>query len=94
MKSASFLVLALFSWGALLSTPATADVKKPTKLEAAQMLKVVASIQKTLNKLGGKLKVDGVMGKSTRKAIAAYQKENGLKVTGEPNQETLKHLGL
>lgn len=39
-------------------------------------------IQTMLNKLGYKLKVDGVLGEATLRAIKAFQKNNGLKVDG------------
>ena len=37
-------------------------------------------------------RADGRFDASTRTAIAAYQKKNGLPVTGRPDQETLDHL--
>nr|WP_322868131.1 lytic murein transglycosylase [Aquicoccus sp. G2-2]MEA1114364.1 lytic murein transglycosylase [Aquicoccus sp. G2-2] len=36
---------------------------------------------------------DGVFGKKTENAIRAYQKANGLAVTGEPSQALLRRLG-
>jgi peptidoglycan hydrolase-like protein with peptidoglycan-binding domain len=36
--------------------------------------------------------VDGVAGKNTRMAIAAYQKSAGLKVNGEVSNELIEHL--
>jgi peptidoglycan hydrolase-like protein with peptidoglycan-binding domain len=53
------------------------------------------AIQKALNKEGYKLKDDGLMGKHTRAAIEAFQKKNALKITGNPDEETLaKLLGI
>ena len=38
--------------------------------------------------------VDGVLGKQTKQALLTYQIKYGLPVTGTPNAETLKALGL
>lgn len=38
--------------------------------------------------------IDGDCGKRTRKALRAYQKDNGLVVNGEIDEPTLKALGL
>jgi len=38
--------------------------------------------------------VDGVIGHETRRAIASFQSDHGLRVTGNLNQETLATLGL
>jgi cysteinyl-tRNA synthetase, unknown class len=40
------------------------------------------------------LKADGIYGKSTEKAVDAYQEKNGLDENGNANAETLRHLGL
>ena len=50
------------------------------------------AIQKALNKEGYKLKDDGLMGNHTRAAIEAFQKKNALKITGNPDEETLAEL--
>jgi peptidoglycan hydrolase-like protein with peptidoglycan-binding domain len=74
--------------------------KKATMAPAATMVKKAApddqtmAIQKALNKEGYKLKDDGLMGKHTRAAIRSFQKKNGLKVTGAPDDETLAKLGV
>lgn len=54
----------------------------------------VKAIQEALNKAGATLKVDGIMGKKTMQAIKNFQKKQGLKVTGEPDKETLAKLGI
>ncbi|WP_457774747.1 peptidoglycan-binding protein [Phycobium rhodophyticola] len=36
---------------------------------------------------------DGVLGKKTEAAISAYQRANGLPVTGTPSQDLLARLG-
>jgi hypothetical protein len=54
---------------------------------------VTATAQKALTKLGyGSLKVDGIVGSSTRKAITAFQRANKLHVTGELDAPTLRLL--
>jgi peptidoglycan hydrolase-like protein with peptidoglycan-binding domain len=54
----------------------------------------VMEVQEALNKHGANLKVDGYMGKETRVALKAFQKENGLKATGRLNRETMEKLGI
>ncbi len=41
-----------------------------------------------------KVKPDGALGKGTRKAIKRYQRVQTLTLTGAPNVETLRHMGL
>jgi peptidoglycan hydrolase-like protein with peptidoglycan-binding domain len=55
---------------------------------------VVKAVQEALKKEGYKLKVDGLMGKHTRTALKRYQKKNGLKVTGKPDEATLAKLNV
>lgn len=52
----------------------------------------VKAAQEALDKAGFKVKADGMMGRHTRAAIMAYQKKNGLKVTGHLDKETMAHL--
>jgi len=42
----------------------------------------VKAIQEALNKKGNAIKVDGLLGPETHKAIEAFQKANGLVVDG------------
>lgn len=51
-------------------------------------------VQEALNKDGYKLKVDGILGMHTSKAIKSFQKKNDLKVTGHPDTMTLAKLNL
>jgi len=70
------------------ATMAPATVKQQTPNDQT------LAIQKALNKEGYKLKDDGLMGKHTRAAIQQFQKKNGLKATGAPDEETLAKLGI
>ncbi|TPW32282.1 lytic murein transglycosylase [Martelella alba] len=52
------------------------------------------ALQRRLNQAGYDAgSADGVFGDRTRAAIAAYQKDNGLPVTGEPSKALLDRLG-
>lgn len=54
---------------------------------------VAEDVQRELQAVGFyKGGVDGVTGRRTRDAIAAYQKANGLTVTGEPSHELIEHI--
>jgi S1-C subfamily serine protease len=54
----------------------------------------VAAAQRALAALGyAPGAADGVMGPRTRQAIAAFQRDNGLPVTGAPDQPTMAALG-
>ncbi|MCF8043422.1 MAG: peptidoglycan-binding protein [Desulfarculaceae bacterium] len=82
-----------------MAAPAAAKpaVAKPAKTKAMKAVKrspKVRMLQDTLNSKGAKLKVDGIMGKKTRMALKAFQKQNGLKVTGKVDAATKKALGL
>lgn len=69
-------------------------VKKTKGVKAVKRSPKVRALQDALNNKGAKLKVDGVMGKQTRMALKAFQKDNGLKVTGKVDAATKKALGL
>jgi peptidoglycan hydrolase-like protein with peptidoglycan-binding domain len=84
--------------------PATQHKVMPAKAAHKTMHKHVArhsgasehvkAVQDALIKDGAKIKADGIMGKHTRSALRAFQKQNGLTVTGKADQETLKKLGV
>lgn len=38
--------------------------------------------------------IDGIMGPNTRQALREFQKQNNLKVTGVPNEQTAERLGV
>ena len=54
----------------------------------------VKHVQAALISRGAHLQTDGICGKKTIDAIRAFQKAQGLKVTGMPDTETLKALGI
>ena len=54
----------------------------------------VRAIQQKLNQLGYSLKVDGIYGAATKKAVTAFQKANGLTADGIAGPKTLAALGI
>lgn len=52
------------------------------------------SLQEALIAKGYKIQATGTWDDATRGAVSAFQKKQGLKVTGFPNQETRQALGL
>jgi peptidoglycan hydrolase-like protein with peptidoglycan-binding domain len=52
----------------------------------------VKHLQEMLNHFGAHLKVDGVYGENTRKAVEQYQRDNGLEPDGYAGNITLHHL--
>jgi peptidoglycan hydrolase-like protein with peptidoglycan-binding domain len=66
--------------------------KKTTKVHKIKPSPLVKKVQIALNKLGGKLKVDGVAGVNTTGALRTFQKKNKLKETGRADKATLTKL--
>lgn len=67
------------------------NIQKSTSLTKAKIIQV----QEKLNKLGYNCgKADGIIGKKTKDAIKAFQKDNGLVADGIIGPKTLKALGL
>ena len=57
--------------------------------------RTIRKVQATLNARGYKAgAVNGVLDQSTQSALRAFQKSEGLKITGRPNPRTLAHLGI
>ena len=54
----------------------------------------VKQVQEALIHHGAKIPTDGICGKKTIDALRVFQKAHGLKVTGMPDPETLKTLGV
>ena len=53
----------------------------------------LARVQRALKERGYKIgKIDGVFGKNTSAAISAYQKDNGIEVTGKTSTRLLLRL--
>lgn len=67
-----------------------AVVFKPIKLGAKG--KAVSDIQKLLQKAGSTIKVNGEFGIGMLSAVKAFQRKNGLKVTGAVDKKTLDKL--
>lgn len=62
---------------------------------AAEVAKLIMRIQLALNSRGYcNCAVDGKFGQGTQLALKKYQKDNGLKVSGLPDTETLKMLDV
>lgn len=54
----------------------------------------VKHVQEALISHGARIRTDGICGKKTIDALRTFQKARGLKVTGMPDPETLKALGI
>jgi peptidoglycan hydrolase-like protein with peptidoglycan-binding domain len=54
----------------------------------------VKQIQSALDQKGQHVSVDGRWGKQTAAALRKFQKQNGLKATGNADQQTMQKLGL
>ncbi|GEM_PF-5058222 len=65
---------------------------KAKMMHHAKASPTVKAAQEALDKAGFKVKADGIMGRHTRMAIKAFQKKNGLKVTGRLDKATLAKL--
>lgn len=78
---------------AAAAKPATTPaMHKPSR--HGMSLAMRKEIQTALNAHGASLKVDGMLGKRSREAIARFQHENGLKPTGWADKATLDKLGV
>lgn len=80
----------------------TASVKDNKQVRESQKDRVVVKSVKTIKRIQESLKrmgfdpgrIDGDIGKKTRAALKAFQKEKGLKPTGEVTERTLEALGV
>ncbi len=75
------------------NTVAKKSGKGPKIVSVAKNKKIAAG-QTALNTRGYAIKVDGVLGSQTAKAVREFQKKNKLKVTGTFDAVTLKKLGV
>ena len=77
------------------SSPSAQKMEKSDKAaKKAATSKQNMAVQEALNAKGYKVKVDGKMGKETRKALSEFQKSNGLKADGKASKATLDKLGV
>ncbi|MBL7181027.1 MAG: peptidoglycan-binding domain-containing protein [Pseudomonadota bacterium] len=74
------------------AAPAKAAHKKMAK--KAMPSEKIKAVQKALNTAGFTLQEDGFMGKKTKEALKKFQADNGLKVTGKADKETLAKLEI
>lgn len=104
MTTAMAFIGGLFSAGLVLAsaeTPAShsSQSEMAKQQQQAGALKLdsnkVNEIQRALNEKGYAVgRVDGVVGPKTTNAIREFQSKEGLSATGQPDQQTLKALGI
>lgn len=102
MTTAMAFIGGLFSASLVLAaaeTPAGLSSQSEMKQQQAGALKLdskkVNEMQKALNEKGYAVgRVDGVVGPKTSNAIREFQSKEGLSATGQPDQQTLKALGI
>jgi peptidoglycan hydrolase-like protein with peptidoglycan-binding domain len=83
------LVLAAASPAAAAGTAGIQLAQAPAAIETAQ----ARGIQRELSAHGYRPgPVDGIVGRQTRAAISAYQRDAGLAVDGQPSRQLLDHL--
>lgn len=66
----------------------------PVYAERAYHYSVVEDVQRALRNRGYWVSVDGDFGPQTSRAIASYQNDHGLRVTGSINDALLRSLGI
>src|SRR5262245_56476080 len=71
--------------------PPGAEHKGTPALSKSDMRKVEEALQAKGYKVG---KIDGMVDDEARKAISAFQKDNGLSITGTVDQQTADKLGV
>ena len=76
------------------SAPAAAPIATTAPMPAMSPKEKTMALQTALNNGGAKLTVDGVYGKKTASAVAAYQKSKGMTATGRADAKTLAAMGL
>lgn len=94
--AALLLVAGLAAGPAAASGPAPSQVllaQAAEQLPPRMRTALIRGLQEELNGKGyGAGPVDGVWGARTRAAIRSYQRDAGLRVTGQPSKELLDHL--
>jgi peptidoglycan hydrolase-like protein with peptidoglycan-binding domain len=94
---AGVIVLGLASpgWAAAKTKASSAKEEKAENKAMAKGSEQIRKIQEALKeKAEDPGAVDGIMGKKTRAAVRAFQKANGIKVTGAVDDQTAEKLGL
>jgi peptidoglycan hydrolase-like protein with peptidoglycan-binding domain len=80
---------------ALVAAPATTDLPPLPVQEGLEDEGIVKAVQRELTARGYDAgPADGSLGEATRKAIAAYETDNGLTVTRSPTEDLLRHILL
>jgi peptidoglycan hydrolase-like protein with peptidoglycan-binding domain len=80
--------------GTPVAAPATTDLPPLPVQEGLEDEDIVKAVQRELTARGYDTGPDGSLGEETRKAIAAYETDNGLTVTGSPTEDLLRHILL
>ncbi|HYM30547.1 MAG TPA: peptidoglycan-binding domain-containing protein [Candidatus Cybelea sp.] len=96
-KSMTRFASAIVAVAALIAAPADAAVvgqvhaavaAKPSPMSRHR----VEQVQAALANSGETLPIDGIWGKQTRSALRDYQKQHGLRASGQLNRATLRKL--
>ena len=81
--------------GTPVAAPATTDLPPLPVQEGLEDEGIVKAVQRELTARGYDAgPADGSLGEETRKAIVAYEMDNGLAVTGSPTEDLLRHILL
>jgi hypothetical protein len=78
----------------IVEKKAAAPIVEKKAAKVALNAQTIKNIQLALIKNGARIKADGILGKRTAKALRTFQKKNGLKSSGKPDQKTLEKLGV
>lgn len=89
------LALALPGWAASEMKAGSAKQENAGNTAMTKGTEEIRKVQEALKEKGDDPgAADGIMGKKTRAAIKAFQKTNGLKVTGTLDDQTTEELGV
>ena len=76
------------------SMPGTPGENPEGSKAATKSPEEVQKIQSALNQKGERVKVDGIWGPQTAEAVRDFQKKNGLRPSGQLDNETLQKLDV
>lgn len=94
-SSALLYTVAVQTGGLVNDAQALASAERRPVDTSAMYLEQMKLTQETLRSFGyGTGAIDGIMRFETASALRAFQREQGLKVTGQANPETLAALGI